>query len=139
MRIIKQRTTIPVPQVFDFELSADQAFGYRYVFMEYIHTTVARRCGEDADVDNHHQPIEIDHTHGLALFARAPGHFTRILLQMQQQAENREAMSMNPDDPDWLTACWVLKTALTHMIIEDRVRGPFPLCHLDLQFWQRAF
>lgn len=28
----------------------------------------------------------------------------------------------------------MLKTALAHTVIEDRVRGPFPLCHLDLHF-----
>lgn len=42
---------------------------------------------------------------------------------------------MHPSaDPEWLTACWVLKSALPYMIIEDRVRGPFPLCHLDLHY-----
>lgn len=46
---------------------------------------------------------------------------------------------MHPDDPDWLTACWVLKTALTHIVIQDRVRGPFPLCHLDLHYGNKLF
>ncbi|KAI1183113.1 hypothetical protein F5B17DRAFT_448988 [Nemania serpens] len=36
MKIIKQYTSIPIPQVFDFETSADQPFGYPYVFMEYL-------------------------------------------------------------------------------------------------------
>lgn len=31
-----------------------------------------------------------------------------------------------------MTACWVLKTAVTNIIIEARVHGPFPLCHVDL-------
>ena len=53
--------------------------------------------------------------------------------------KNREILAMHPDDSDWLTACWVLKTALTHIIIEDRVRGPFPLCHLDLHFGNMLF
>lgn len=52
----------------------------------------------------------------------------------QQQGDNREIVALHPNNADWLTACWVLKTALTHIIVEDRVRGPFPLCHLDLQF-----
>lgn len=47
---------------------------------------------------------------------------------------------MHPDvDPDWLTACWVLKSALPHTMIEDRVRGPFPLCHLDLHYGNMLF
>jgi hypothetical protein len=57
----------------------------------------------------------------------------------QRQGENRDIMAMHPDDPDWLTTCWVLKTALTQIIIEDRVRGPFPLCHLDLHFGSMLF
>ncbi|KAF5675876.1 GDSL lipase acylhydrolase family [Fusarium circinatum] len=48
-------------------------------------------------------------------------------------------MDLHPNDPDWLTACWVLKSGLTHMIIEDRVRGPFPLCHLDLHYGNMLF
>ena len=36
MKIIQQHTTVPVPRVFDFETSADQPFGYPYVFMEYL-------------------------------------------------------------------------------------------------------
>ncbi|KAI1108436.1 hypothetical protein F5Y14DRAFT_436231 [Nemania sp. NC0429] len=46
---------------------------------------------------------------------------------------------MHPDDLDWLTACWVLKTTLTHIVVEDRVRGPFPLCHLDLHYGNMLF
>lgn len=46
---------------------------------------------------------------------------------------------MHPDDPDWLTACWVLKKSLTHIIIDDRVRGTFPVCHLDLHFGNMFF
>lgn len=49
-------------------------------------------------------------------------------------------MAMHSDaDPEWLTACWVLKSALPHMIIENRVRGPFPLCHLDLHYGNMLF
>jgi len=33
----------------------------------------------------------------------------------------------------------VLKTALAQVIVEDRVRGPFPLCHLDLHFGNLLF
>ncbi|CAI6311303.1 unnamed protein product [Periconia digitata] len=57
----------------------------------------------------------------------------------QRQGENREIVDLHPDDSDWLTACWVLKIALAHTVIEDRVRGPFPLCHLDLHFGNLLF
>lgn len=169
MKMIQEHTTVPIPQVFDFQTSADQPFGYPYVFMEYLggrtlpnglgraipsqhHNKVARQlanvfaqlqnltfsrigrlwCGENAD-----QPVEII---PMAWHA-TPGPLETSLeyFYNQKQDENREAISMHPDDPNWRTACWVLKTALTHMIIEDRVRGPFPLCHLDLHFGNMLF
>lgn len=169
MKMIRQRTTIPIPQVFDFETSADQPFGYPYVFMEYLggrtltnvlavaipaqhHAKVAKQlanvfaelqnltfsrigrlwCGENAD-----QPVEIIPM----AWHSSPGPLETSFeyFYNQRQSENREIMSMHPDDPDWLTACWVLKTALTHTTIEDRVRGPFPLCHLDLHYGNMLF
>ena len=169
MKIAKRHTTIPIPQVFGFETSADQPFGYPYVFMEYLgghslpnglaetiphqhHAKVAQQlanvfaelknltfsrigrlwCGENAD-----QPAKIIPM----AWHSSPGPLETSLeyFYNQRQSENRETMTMHPDDPDWLTACWVLKTALTHIIIEDRVRGPFPLCHLDLHFGNMLF
>ncbi|KAI0536545.1 kinase-like domain-containing protein [Xylaria digitata] len=169
MKVIKKHTSIPIPQVFDFETSADQPFGYPFVLMEYLggrtlsnglaraiphqhHAKVARQlanvfaelqnltfsrigrlwCGENAE-----QPAEI-----MAMAWHAsPGPLETSFeyFYNQRQDENRETISMHPNDPDWLTACWVLKTALTHIIIEDRVRGPFPLCHLDLHYGNMLF
>ncbi|CRG88356.1 hypothetical protein PISL3812_05386 [Talaromyces islandicus] len=150
-------------------MSADQPFGYPYVFMEYLggrtlptglaraiphqyHDKVAKQfarvftelqnltfsrigriwCGEDAD-----QPVEIIPV----AWHSSPGPLESSFeyFYNERQNDNREIIAMHPDDPDWLTACWVLKTALTHMVIEDRVRGPFPLCHLDLHFGNMLF
>ncbi|KAF7560555.1 hypothetical protein G7046_g3599 [Stylonectria norvegica] len=169
MKMIQKHTSIPIPQVFDFETSADQPFGYPYVFMQYLrgrvlqggparaiprqhHEKVAKQlanvfaelqnltfsrigrlwCGDDAN-----QPVEII---PMAWHA-SPGPLETSLeyFYNQRQSENREIMDMQPDSPDWLTACWVLKTGLTHAIIEDRVRGPFPLCHLDLHHGNMLF
>ncbi|KAM0455123.1 hypothetical protein ACHAPV_008014 [Trichoderma viride] len=169
MKITHENTTIPIPRVFEFEASADQPFGYPYIIMEYISgrilpnglaTTIPLQhrvkvaqqlanvfselqkmtfsrigrlwCGENVD-----QPVEI-----VAMaWHSSPGPLETSLefFYNQRQSENREILSMHPDDPDWLTACWILKTALTHIIIEDRVRGPFPLCHLDLHFGNMLF
>ncbi|KAF4980647.1 hypothetical protein FZEAL_3396 [Fusarium zealandicum] len=169
MKIIQKRTTIPIPRVFDFEVSADQPFGYPWVFMEYLggctltngvaisipqryHAKVAKQlanvfaelqnltfsrigrlwCGDDTN-----QPVEII---PMAWHA-SPGPLETSFeyFYNQRQDENRETMALHPDDPDWLTACWVLKTTLTHIIVEDRVRGPFPLCHLDLHYGNMLF
>ena len=169
LSILRQRTSIPVPRVFHFEMSADQQFGHPYVLMECLegrtvdnglarsippqfHAKVAEQlakvfvelqglafdrigrlwCGESVD-----QPVEI-----IAMaWHESPGPLETSLeyFYNQRQGENRQIIAMHPNDPDWLTACWVLKTALAQIIIEDRVRGPFPLCHLDLHYGNLLF
>lgn len=169
MKLIQRHTTIPIPRVFDFEASEHQPFGYPYLYMEYLggrtlpdglataiphqhHAKVANQlanvfaelqnltfsrigrlwCGEDAE-----QPVEIIPM----AWHYSPGPLETSLeyFYNQRQGENREVLDMHPDDPDWRTACWVLKMALTHITVEDRVRGPFPLCHLDLHFGNMLF
>lgn len=36
MNIVRQRTSIPIPRIFEFEMSIDEPFGYPYVLMEYL-------------------------------------------------------------------------------------------------------
>ncbi|KAJ9424271.1 hypothetical protein FOXG_08792 [Fusarium oxysporum f. sp. lycopersici 4287] len=168
MRIIQQHTNIPIPRVFNFGMSADQPFGYPYMFMEHRghslpnglattipsehHPKVAKqlsnvftelqnltlsRIGRLWREDQADQPVEV-----IAMdWHASPGPLETSFKYFynQRQAENRESIDSHPDDPDWLTACWVLKSGFTHMAIEDRVRGPFPLCHLDLHFGNIPF
>lgn len=169
MKIIKKQTSIPIPNVYGFDVSSDHPFGHPYVFMEYLggrslpnglattippqhHAKVAQQlanvfaelqtltfsrigrlwCGEPTN-----DPVEI-----IAMSWHAsPGPLDTSLeyFYNERQSENREIMAMYPNDPDRLTACWVLKQALTYMVIEDRVRGPFPLCHLDLHYGNMLF
>jgi hypothetical protein len=169
MNIVRQRTSIPIPRVFEFEMSVEEPFGYPYVLMEYLggrklddglaksiprqyHAKAAKQlanvfaelqnltfgrigrlwCGETAD-----QPAEIIPM----AWHHSPGPLETSLeyFYNQRQGENREIIALHPNNADWLTACWVLKTALAHTVIEDRVRGPFPLCHLDLHFGNLLF
>jgi hypothetical protein len=169
MNIVRQRTSIPIPRIFEFEMSAEEQFGYPYVLMEYLggrklddglaksiprqyHAKAAKQlanvfaelqtltfsrigrlwCGETAD-----QPVEIIPM----AWHHSPGPLETSLeyFYNQRQGENREIVALHPNNADWLTACWVLKTALAHTVIEDRVRGPFPLCHLDLHFGNLLF
>ncbi|KAH6853877.1 kinase-like domain-containing protein [Chaetomium sp. MPI-CAGE-AT-0009] len=70
--------------------------------------------------------------------ASAPGTSLEWFYLHRQEA-NRQALKDHLRDPEWLAACWVLKTAVPHIIIEDRLRGPFPLCHLDLHHGNLLF
>ncbi|CAI6311274.1 unnamed protein product [Periconia digitata] len=36
MNIVRQRTSIPIPRIFGFEISAEQPFGYPYILMECL-------------------------------------------------------------------------------------------------------
>lgn len=36
MKMVRRHTSIPIPQIFDFETSADQPFGYPYILMECL-------------------------------------------------------------------------------------------------------
>ena len=169
MKIVHERTTIPVPCIFDFEASAKLKFGYPFVLMEYLggftltngiaetvppkyHRKVAEQLarvfvqlqsptfnrigrlwrGNDAE-----QPVDIIPTSWHA----CPGPLDTSLefYYGQQQEESRQAMALHPGDPDWQTASWVLKTALAHFIISERIHGPFPLCHLDLHYGNIMF
>lgn len=169
MNIVRRYTSIPIPRIFDFEMSKEEPFGYPYVLMEYLggrqldnvlaksipqqyHTKVAKQlanvfaelqnltfsrigrlwCGETAD-----QPVEIIPM----AWHHSPGPLETSLeyFYNHQQGQNREIVGLHPSNADWLTACWVLKIALAHIVIEDRVRGPFPLCHLDLHFGNLLF
>lgn len=49
----------------------------------------------------------------------------------RRQEENRDAMEQHTNDPEWNTACWVLKAATSHIIVEEKVQGPFPLLLMD--------
>ncbi|KAF2456669.1 hypothetical protein BDY21DRAFT_286768 [Lineolata rhizophorae] len=47
-------------------------------------------------------------------------------------AANKHAMQEAPTDRNKRTACWILSTATPRFVLSDRIHGPFPLAHLDL-------
>ncbi|KAK2753264.1 hypothetical protein FQN54_007955 [Arachnomyces sp. PD_36] len=175
INLIRSRTTIPVPQVFDYCISSDNPFGYPYMLTEYLpgrpcnnilaravplkyRSKVAKqlanvffelqnltfdRIGRIWTRDN----ADMRNNADLKLISPAiPDGATDLLdtslefFHVKREAENREIVqSTHPNDADWLTACWILKIALGHMILDDRIRGPFPLCHLDLHHGNLLF
>ncbi len=159
IRTVRERTSIPAPQVFAFDVSPSNEVGCPYMIMEAL---PGRTLGGSiaAQVPSEHLPkvasqlAEVVYQlYGLA-FDRAgrlwrgkdgdgplevipvdakPCPRTSLgWFYRQRQRDNRRAMKNHPDDPEWRAACWVLKTAVAHIIIEARARGPFPLCHPDI-------
>lgn len=172
MKTLKSRTTIPVPQVFAFDVLPCSEFDFPYVLMEclkgqVLQTTIASQvpadhlphvasqladvlfqlenltfdqlgriwCGENCDEPPRIIPWEREDV---------PSATPRTQTSLEwfykfRQEKNRYAIEGHADDPEWRTACWVLKTATSHIIIEDRLYGPFPLCHFDLHYGNLLF
>ncbi|KJZ73024.1 hypothetical protein HIM_07596 [Hirsutella minnesotensis 3608] len=172
MRTLNSRTTIPVPQVFAFDVSPTNGFGFPYILMEYLKGQVLDStnasavpaehlphaasqladvlfqlenlsfdqlgriwCGESCD-----EPPRIITWEREGEPSVTPHNRTSLewFYEFRQQ-ENRRALEGHADDPEWRTAGWVLKTAQSHIIIEDRLHGPFPLCHFDLHYGNLLF
>lgn len=172
MRTVKERTSIPVPQVFAYDISRSNSVGYPYILMEHIDgqalggplvsevpprylLKVARQlaeiffelhgltfdrlgrlwCGENGDGAPEIIPLSLDNEPEPDAV-----HWTSLeWFYKHRQENNRQVLKLHPHDPEWRTACWVLKTAVPHIIIEPRVHGPFPLCHADLHHGNLLF
>lgn len=168
MREVKARTNVPVPQVFAYDDSSLNKVGYPYVLMEYIPgRTLGGTIA--SQVPTRHLPkvarqlAEVLHElYGLTFSTLGqiwggekeddpvrivsvgrPSHLpVATSLEwffIQREAENRAALKDHPDDADWRTACWILKTAISYIVVEQGLHGPFPLCHLDFHYGNLLF
>ncbi|KAI0003582.1 kinase-like domain-containing protein [Xylariaceae sp. FL0662B] len=150
VNIIRKHTSIPVPQIFEFEMSTSQPFGYPYVLMEYLGGRTLDN-GLAVSIPLRYQSKVAKQLANIFVELRNLTFSRPVEIIGMAQGENREIVPMHPNDPDWLTSCWVLKTALTQIIIEDRLSvcpefATFPglseeenrpiveLKHLDIQF-----
>ncbi|KAH6634769.1 kinase-like domain-containing protein [Chaetomium sp. MPI-SDFR-AT-0129] len=168
MRVIKERTAIPVPTVHAYDVSPSNEVGYPYVLMEalpgrilggliaeqippehfpkvakqlagvlfQLHVRLAfDRLGRLWSGDDGNGPVEV-----IPLSPDEAAPKTSLeWFYTERQEDNRQALQGHSQDKEWLAACWVLKTAVSHIIIEPRLRGPFPLCHLDLHHGNLLF
>lgn len=164
MKIVRDRTDIPVPCIYDYDTRSDNPLGYPFLLMEYIDGNILDGPLAKRVPLKHHPKVAKQLAHilfelqkvtfdsiGRVWCGESGKEPARIVPQesrdvsdsfsssldyfyAHRQAENQDAIATHPDDAEWLTACWVLKTALPHIVIEDRIHGPFPICHLDLHY-----
>ncbi|KAG6117969.1 hypothetical protein E4U12_001310 [Claviceps purpurea] len=172
MKTLKSRTTIPVPEVFAFDVSPSNEFGFPYVLLECLkgkplQSTMAKTVPADykqhvasqvADVlyqlenltfdrlgriwcgENCDEPPRIIPSRSRNGSLATPHVQTSLeWFYEYRQKQNRQALKEHADDPEWRAACWILKEATPHIITEDRLHGPFPLCHFDLHFGNLLF
>ncbi|EGX94776.1 Protein kinase-like domain [Cordyceps militaris CM01] len=167
LRTLRQRTMIPVPDVFAFEASASNAFGFPYILMDYLKgkTTGATMAGhvpakhsphvskQLAEVLSQLQNLSFDKLGRIWCGERCDGPPEIIpnedteaapaasleWFYRHRQDQNRKALEAHVQEPEWRTACWVLKSAMAQIIVQDRVHGPFLLCHFDLHYGNLLF
>ncbi|KAI8954847.1 kinase-like domain-containing protein [Xylaria longipes] len=127
MRTAKDRTTIPVPQVFAFDVHPSNTVGYPYVARQLaevlfqLHGLTFDRlgrlwCGQSGDGPPEIVPPSIHNT-------PEPSQPPRTSLEWfctHRQENNRHVLKLHPHDSEWRTACWILKTAVPHIIVETR-------------------
>ncbi|KAG6200444.1 hypothetical protein E4U35_006214 [Claviceps purpurea] len=136
MRTLKSRTTIPVPEVFTFDVSPSNEFGFSYVLMECLEGQTFQQ--------NMARQVPADYKQHVA------SQLADVLYQLESLTFDRlgriwfrtgpdSAFEEHADDPEWRAACWILKDATSHIIVEDRLHGPLPLCHFDLHHGNLLF
>jgi isoamyl acetate esterase len=180
LRTAKDRTSIPVPDVFAYNVLSSNEVGYPYMLMEHLpgrmlgetlvsavppehlpkvakqfaevlyqlHGLTFGRLGRLWRGEDGSGPLEViavdfdnasDSNSDIAAPPTSPLQTSLEWFYTERQQNNRRALETHLHDPEWTTACWVLKAAIPYIIIEDRVRGPFPLSHLDLHHGNLLF
>ncbi|KAI9803260.1 MAG: hypothetical protein M1825_002051 [Sarcosagium campestre] len=161
MNLVASNTTIPIPRVFGFDISGANQFGYRYILMESLPGHVPESRFSESIPESHWEKVadqlaDIYHQLSNLRFDRIgriyrepatgegtqfnpfaeSGPFTTSLDYFYDHRSRQSQMikAAHPDDEQWATAAWILEQALPSMISEAHMRGPFPLCHMDLHY-----
>ncbi|KAM5469257.1 hypothetical protein MauCBS54593_004613 [Microsporum audouinii] len=167
MRLVRSHTAIPIPEIFDYEISENNPCGYPYILAQCLSgktfegpiaksapphclPKIARQLANvffelqkisfdsigpvmpRRDASTEYEVVPINP--GARLPQTSLEYFYKDRLK-----ENERIITAHPSDSDWLTACWVLKLATDHTYINNRINGPFPLCHLDLHYGNLLF
>jgi isoamyl acetate esterase len=160
MKFVRANTSIPVPQIYEFEASVDGEFGYLYVLMEHLggqtlDGILAEKVPKDYRSKVAKQLVNVffelstltydwigqlwseNGTVQTTTMIPRAGHNTTMETSLEyfytaRIRENEEAINEHLNDADWLTSCWILRIAIPHFIIDHRIRGKFPLCNLDI-------
>ncbi|RDL39360.1 uncharacterized protein BP5553_03700 [Venustampulla echinocandica] len=161
INLVSSRTSIPIPKVYGSDVSTTNPFGFRYILMEalpghvpdssFAKTVPQSKWDKVAEqfADYYFQlsNLRFDHIGSLSSgldtadeLSIAPyngsGPFSTSLeyFHNTRKKQTRAIKSAHGNDEQWSTAAWILEQALPAMVVEEYVRGPFPLCHMDLHY-----
>ncbi|KAJ5287306.1 hypothetical protein N7478_002992 [Penicillium angulare] len=59
---------------------------------------------------------------------------SREYFYLLRKAQTKAILKAHPADPKWETAAWLLEKALTSLVVDEHIYGPFPICHLDVHY-----
>jgi hypothetical protein len=158
MQLVRKRTSIPVPHVYGFNVDAKNPFGFRYILMEALPGLVPDRglahsvpktywdkvTKQFADYYYQLSTIRFSRIGTLTTgpnidqephIASADGPTTSIeYFYSLRKSHTKEITSAHAGDESWGTAAWILEQAVPTMVGQEFLRGPFPLCHIDLHY-----
>lgn len=169
MKLVKARTSLPVPAVYDVEVTLPNPVGYRYILMEALPGRILEKifafsvpreewdkiarqlatyyrqlstmtfdrmgqiwCGRRGDEEPSIITFTIEDTRQASTagpFATSLEYFFAI-----RAGQTRAILSQHPGSDEWTAAAWLLDQALPSVVHAECIYGPFPLCHLDLQY-----
>lgn len=181
MKLVQERTTIPVPHVFGHQVGSSDDFEFPFILMEFLPgrdvgrrwafsvpeeflPKVARQladvlfqlegnlCFEELGIPwrgtDCEGPVKImplpskkkgyDPDHLLSIAGNSPRTSLEWLHKYRRE-DNKQVKKEHRKNREWNTACWVLKDAISRFIVDDRVQGPFPLCHVDFHHGNLLF
>ena len=161
MRLVRSRTTIPVPLVYGFDVDVTNLLGFRYILMEalpghssgrgFAETVPEAKWDKFTDqfADYYYQlstlrfPSMGSLTSGLEvdqepqIFPCSGEVLSTTSIEYFYSERKQSTKSIKADhgeDENWGTAAWILEQAVPSMIVEEYLHGPFPLCHMDLHY-----
>lgn len=178
MKLVRVDTKIPVPQVFAWDVTADNPLGYAYLLMEalpgkvldsrlafsvpgqhkrkvaaqfarYIYELSTIRYGHIGRLSfsSSFSKSGADEPDKIGIFEfpvegwEGIGPFTTSFeyFYFFRKGQTRAILQNHDDEEEWEAAAWFLEKSLSSMISQEHIRGPFPLCHLDLHYNNMLF
>lgn len=163
MNLIRARTTIPVAQVFAYGFPTED-FGFAYLLMEALPGRVLdnrialsvpdQHVGDFAtQLANYVYELSTirfskigrimpsDSSERVELSpSSVAGSRNRLLSTSLEyfyhlrKEQTKAILERHRGEQQWEAAAWFLEKALTSIITEEHIYGPFPLCHLDLHY-----
>ena len=161
MKYIRARTSIPAPEVFGYDFSPANDFGFRYIVMELLPGRIADHDLKDSipeekwtaladQLAGHMYQLsqlrftsigrllpsnEITTDYCISLIDSSEQVTTSLeYFYAHRQKPTRWIKSDREGDDQWATAAWILEQAVPAMVVPEFLHGPFPLYHVDLHF-----